>query len=96
MENLSTKQTTQSGIGGVMHREFQKNLFNEIKNMQCLIQGLSAYVQNDFETMLENGTITKETINAEIIEMDEQYDKFINELNKLRKQTRDLVSFYGA
>ncbi len=93
---MSTKQTAQLGIGGVMHREFQEKLFNEIKAMQYRIQGLAAYVQNDFERMLEDGTITKETINAEITEMDEQYDKFINELNKLRKQARDLMTFHGA
>lgn len=95
-EILNTKQTSQLGIGAVMHREFQEKLFNEIKDMQYRIQGLAAYVQNDFERMLEDGTTNKETINAEIIEMDEQYDKFITELNKLRKQARDLMTFHGA
>lgn len=95
-ETLNTRQTAQLGIGGVMHREFQKKLFNEIKAMQYRIQGLAAYVQNDFERMLEDGTTNKETINAEIVEMDEQYDEFITELNKLRKQARDIMTFYGA
>lgn len=76
--------------------EFQEKLFNEIKTMQYRIQGLAAYVQNDFERMLEDGTTNKEQINAEIAEMDEQYDKFITELNKLRKQARDLMTFHGA
>lgn len=95
-EILNTKQTAQLGIGGVMHREFQEKLFNEIKAMQYRIQGLAAYIQNDFERMLEDGTTNKEHINAEITEMDEQYDKFITELNKLRKQARDLMTFHGA
>lgn len=95
-ETLNSKKTAQLGIGGVMHREFQEKLFNEIKAMQYRIQGLAAYVQNDFERMLEDGTTNKEQINAEIAEMDEQYDKFITELNKLRKQARDLMTFHGA
>ena len=95
-ETLNTKQNAQLGIGGVMHREFQEKLFNEIKSMQYRIQGLAAYVQNDFERMLEDGATNKETINAEIVEMDEQYDKFIGELNELRKQARDLMTFHGA
>jgi len=96
MKTLSTKETAQLGIGGVMHREFQEKLFNDIKAMQYRIQGLAAYVQNDFERMLEDGTTTKETINTEITEMDEQYNKFINDLNILRKQTRDLMTFHVA
>ena len=95
-ETLSTKQTAQLGIGAVMHREFQEKLFNEIKAMQYRVQGLAAYVQNDFERMLEDGTTNKETINAEIVEMDEQYDKFIAELNKLRKKARNLMTFHGT
>jgi predicted NodU family carbamoyl transferase len=96
MKTLSTKETAQLGIGGVMHREFQEKLFNDIKAMQYKIQGLAAYVQNDFERMLEDGTTTKETINTEITEMDEQYNKFINDLNILRKQAHDLMTFHGA
>lgn len=95
-ENLSDRETAQLGIGAVMHHEFQEKLFNEIKAMQHRIQGLAAYVQNDFKRMLEDGTTNKETINAEITEMDEQYDKFIAELNKLREQARDLMTFHGA
>lgn len=95
-ETSKNNETAQLGIGAVMHREFQEKLFNEIKDMQYRIQGLAAYVQNDFERMLEDGTTNKEQINAEIAEMDEQYDKFITELNKLRKQSRDLMTFYGA
>jgi adenylosuccinate synthase len=96
MKTLSTKETAQLGIGSVMHREFQEKLFNDIKAIQYRIQGLAAYVQNDFERMLEDGTTTKETINTEITEMDEQYNKFINDLNILRKQARDLMTFHGA
>jgi len=95
-ETSNTKQDTQLGIGGVMHREFQEKLFNEIKAMKYRIQGLAAYIQNDFERMLEDGTTNKEMINVEIVEMDEQYDKFIAELNKLREQARDLMTFHGA
>ena len=95
-ENLNTAETAQLGIGAVMHREFQEKLFNEIIAMKYRVQGLAAYVQNDFERMLEDGTTNKETINAEITEMDEQYNKFITELNKLRKQARDLMTFHGA
>ena len=79
-----------------MYREFQEKLFNEIKVMQYRIHGLATYVQNDFEKMLEDGTTNKETINAEIVEMDEEYDKFITELNELRKQAHDIMKYYGA
>ena len=95
-ETVNTKQTALLGIGAVMRREFQEKLFNEVKAMQYRIHGLAAYIQNDFERMLEDGATNKETINAEIVEMDEQYDKFIGELNKLRKQALDLMTFHGA
>lgn len=83
-------------IYGVMHREYQEKTFNAIKNMKHRIQGLAGYVQNDFERMLEDGTTTKKTINAEIEEMDKQYDKVITELNELREQARDIMKYHGA
>ena len=64
--------------------------------MKHRMQGLAGYVQNDFERMLEDGTTTKETINAEIIEMDKQYDEVIAELNELREQARDIMKYHGA
>ena len=71
-ETSKNNETAQLGIGAVMPREFQEKLFNEIKALQYQVQGLAAYVQNDFERMLEDGITNKETINAEITEMDEQ------------------------
>tara|TARA_R110002049_G_scaffold231127_2_gene403392 strand:+ start:2565 stop:2858 length:294 start_codon:yes stop_codon:yes gene_type:complete len=94
-EKLTTENSNLP-IYGVMHREYQEKIFNAIKNMKHRMQGLAGYVQNDFERMLEDGTTTKETINAEIIEMDKQYDEVIAELNELREQARDIMKYHGA
>ena len=97
---MNTKKVTAENgnlpIYGVMHREYQEKTFNAIKNMKYRMQGLAGYIQNDFERMLEDGTTTKETINAEIEEMDKQYDKVIAELNELRGQARDIMKYHGA
>lgn len=90
------KVTTANGNLSVMYREYQDKIFNAIKNMKHQMQGLAGYMQNDFERMLEDGTTTKETINAEIVEMDKQYDKVIAKLNELREQARDIMKYHGA
>ena len=91
-----TTEKSNLPIYGVMHREYQEKTFNAIKNMMHRMPGLAGYVQNDFGRMLEDGTTTKETINAEIVEMDKQYDKVIAELNELREQARDIMKYHGA
>lgn len=95
-ETLSTKQTTQLDINYAMRREFQEKLFSEIEAMQYRVRMLASYVQNDFENMLEEGITDKEAIAKGIVEMDEQYDKFIADLNKLREQSRDLMTFHST
>lgn len=67
----------------------QEKLFNDIINLQYQIQSLASYVQNDFEKD-EELWITKETIQ----EINDLYDKFINDLNILRKRSIDMMLFY--
>lgn len=71
--------------------ESQETIFNAILNMKHRMQGLAGYVQNDFERMLEDGTITKKGIHNAIYDMDDSFDKFIDELNELREQARNIM-----
>lgn len=92
----ATKKNGNLPIYGVMHREYQEKTFNVIKNMKHRMQGLAGYVQNDFERMLDDGTTTKKEITLAIHDMDESFDKVIDELNELREQARDIMKYHGA
>lgn len=72
----------------------QQETFNNIVNVKYKIQGLAAFVQNDFKDLLDESIITDEELRSTIKDMDEQYDAVIMELNKLRDQSRDIMLHY--
>ena len=76
--------------------EYQKKTFDNIKNMKHQIQGLAGYIQNDFESILEDKITTKNEILLAILDMDKSFDTVIIELNKLRNETRDIMNYYGT
>ncbi len=96
VENLNEAQKPKLGISDVMHSDYQQKLFHEIVGMKHKIQGLAGFVQNDFERMLEDGTITKDGIKEAIEDMDKSFDKVINEMNILREKCRVIMSYHCA
>lgn len=72
----------------------QEELFNEIVGIKYRIQGLASFVQNDFDRMLEDGTVTVGSIKTDISYMEDQFDDVIAHLTVLRKQCKDIMSSY--
>jgi len=68
----------------------QYNIFYNIINMKYGLQSLAAYVQNDFEKV--NNITNKETIKSDIIQMNKDYDNFIEDLNVLRNRAVDFMN----
>jgi predicted transcriptional regulator len=74
----------------------QQKLFHDIVVMKHRIQGLGGFVQNDFERMLEDGTITKDDIREGIEDMDKSFDKVINEMKILREKCKTIMTYYST
>jgi hypothetical protein len=72
----------------------QKDLFHKIKAMQFSIVELAGYLQNDFDKLLEDDLIDKETIKNEIIKMNQDYHNVITKLNELKGQANLLMLSY--
>lgn len=70
----------------------QEQLFNDIITMKHRIQNLGSYVQNDFDRMLADGTVTRDYICESICEMAKDYTKFRTDLSKLEVKARRLMS----
>lgn len=67
----------------------QEELFHNIVNMKYRLQSLAAYVQNDFD---KENIINKEAIKSDIAQMNNDYIKFIEDLNNFRNQAIDLMN----
>lgn len=75
--------------------EYQEKTFIKLQNLKYNIQSLSGYIQNDFGRMLEDGYTTKKDITSSIEDMDENFDKFIDQFNILRKEVRYIMEYYS-
>jgi mannitol/fructose-specific phosphotransferase system IIA component len=62
--------------------------------MKYKIQNLASFVQNDFERMIEDGIVDENYIKNMIAELHETYDKVIEELNKLRDRSEEILTNY--
>ena len=74
--------------------EEQERVFNDIIKVKHSIEGLTGYVQNDFEEMLEDNTTTKINISFAVHDMNEEYNRIIAELNRLRDETHLIMKKY--
>ena len=72
----------------------QKELFDDIILMKYRIQNLASFVQNDFNRMIEDGTVDEDYIKEMLPELHETYDKVIEDLNKLRDRSEDILTKY--
>ena len=74
--------------------EEQKQLFNDIITMKHRMQNLASFVQNDFNRMLEDGSVNQKYIKEAIPDMNKTYDKVIEELNQLRYRSDKILTYY--
>ena len=72
----------------------QKQLFENIIKLKYKLQSLGSFVQNDFSRMLDDGTATKEAMIESILDLNGAYDIVIDDLNKYRKQSEEIITHY--
>jgi predicted transcriptional regulator len=79
----------------MINERYQMRVFDEIINTKHDIQSIAGFVQNSFERMLEDGSVTKEEIKSTIPEMDKRFDDVIENLKKLKETTKSILNHYG-
>ena len=73
----------------------QKQLFAEW-NLACdRLRLLSSFVQNDFDSMLQNRYVTKEDIKKSIQEFNELYSKTITQIFELKTEIEKVLNKYA-
>jgi hypothetical protein len=75
--------------------KFQEYIFSEIVSMKHTMQNLAGYVQNDFESVLNDGKVTVNEIEQSIVEMNNDFDDAINRLNSLREKSEKIMKHYA-
>lgn len=70
----------------------QEQLFNDIIAMKQRLQHLGAYVQNDFDRMLADGTTTKGYIGSSAFLMGKDFDQFQQDLTNWHMRARKLMT----
>ena len=69
----------------------QEQLFNDIKNLALKVDNLKGYVQNGFDRMITDGTVTKEDLKDSLDDILDDFDDKIDELNGLKLDVYNLV-----
>lgn len=72
----------------------QEQLFNEWDSSCNRLKMLKSFIQNDFDSMLQDGYVTKEGIKKSIPMFNELYLKAINEIYELKTETEKLLNKY--
>jgi len=62
----------------------QRELFDDIKNLALKVDNLKGYVQNDFDRMIADGTVTKEDLQDSLDDILDNFDGEIDKLNILK------------
>ena len=69
----------------------QKEMFEEFKILGQTINSLSAYVQNDFDRLIDDKQISRDDIAKMVISIDVAYGVFLERLENAVKQTKALL-----
>jgi len=69
----------------------QRELFDDIKKLALKVDTLKGYVQNDFDQMIADGTVTKEDLKDSLDDILDDFDDKIDELNMLKLDVYNLV-----
>lgn len=70
----------------------QEELFDHIKRLAFRVDDLKGSVQNDFNRMLDDGTVTKESLK---ISREETFKYFEDIIEELRVVQLDVYNFIG-
>lgn len=70
----------------------QEELFDHIKRLAYRVDDLKGSVQNDFNRMLDDGTVTKEYLK---ISREETFKYFEDIIEELRVVQHDVYNFIG-
>lgn len=77
------------------YKEYQKDIFNEIVAMKHRMQMLAGFVQNDFERMLQDGTVTKEEIAVSVLDVEREFEKTKEMLDSLQEKVISIIRYYA-
>ena len=69
----------------------QEELFYDIILLSQKVENLKGYVQNDFDRMLADSTVTKEDLKDSLEDILDDFDDKIDELNALKLDVYNLV-----
>lgn len=77
-------------------REEQVDLFKRIKMSANLLSNLAGYVQNDFDMMLADGTVTKLDIANSIADARHDFDKLVQHVRSLEEEVVELLKSHAG
>jgi len=69
----------------------QRELFDDIKNLARKVDNLKGWVQNDFDLMIADGTVTKEDILDSIDDIEIDFVEVISELTCMKSNVLEHV-----
>jgi hypothetical protein len=69
----------------------QAQLFEDIIKVKHDIQNLAGYVQNDFDTMIKDGSVTKEEIKLGIKDVNDDFNRILMNLQILQSRCEELI-----
>ena len=74
----------------------QEELFYDIINLAQNVDNLKGYVQNDFNRMLADGTVTKEDLKDSLEDILDDFDDKIDKLNVLKLDVYNHINLLYA
>ena len=69
----------------------QEEIFYDIINLALKVDNLKGYVQNGFDRMIADGTVTKEDLKDSLDDILDDFDDKIDKLNVLKLDVYNLV-----
>ena len=77
-------------------QQTQGETFEDLTSMRYKMQGLASFVQNDYESLLNDGHTTKAQILETALAAASEFDKVIAELLELKQRVDRVLMHYGT
>jgi len=71
--------------------EKQKKLFEDLIALQYRFKHLAAYVQNDFQSILDDKIVSRQWFDDMKLEMNDDFEKVISELNRCKVVANNVI-----